>query len=289
MTEAVRLPPLSELTAEIDEIVKGLGHIAAESTEICVERFSSDLFALDAALHCNISIFLRALDRWGRQRREVVWHDLPNKPVSPSFAVVGLLAGSINSVLAVRRLATSGFDRQARAVFRELTEVADLLLAIVADEAYLDHYLASPEDFKGAYEHWAKLLRPAKIRRRVDELAKGIGFGEDEGTAGLLAFRWELYNWLSKSAHVDYGSLVVESVASDLDGRYNINLGGRVGGHTGSTIRHLVDYLHVFLMLLALFLAARHRWTIDDPELYEHLQLIRRFAEEYEMYRESAT
>jgi hypothetical protein len=137
---------------------------------------------------------------------------------SPSFVLVGLLAGMINSVLAARHLATAGFDRQARSVFRELTEVADLLLAILADEGFLDHYLATPEAFDKAYAHWAESLRPAKVRRRVDKLAKQMGFGKDAATADLLASRWSLYEWRSKSAHSDYGALVVESVAGDLNG-----------------------------------------------------------------------
>lgn len=287
MTETATPPPLSGLTPAIDEIVAGLQQIAEASATTCAEGFRPDLRALDAGLYCLVGVLLAALERWGRQHREVVWHETAEKRASPSFVTVGLLAGTVNSVLAVRHLATRGFDRQARVVFRELTEVGDLLLGIVADEPTLDRYLASPEDFKGAYDHWAKVLRPYQIRQRVDVLAKGIGFGNDAGTADLLASRWALYEWLSKSAHVDYGALVVESVAGDLDGRYDINLGGRVGGHTGGTLRHLVDYLHVFLVLMALFLAARHRWTKDDPQLHEPLQLIRQFAGEYAVYRGS--
>jgi hypothetical protein len=285
MTEAIAPLPLSELRVAIDEVVHGLDQIADEMTQVCGEQFRSDLGALDASLYCLLGVFMPALDRWGRQQREVVWRDAQRKRASPSFVFVGLLASMLNSALATRHLAVRGFDRQARVVFRELTEVGDLLLAIIADESLLDHYLDSPEDFDDAYDHWAKLLRPAKLRSRVGKLAKAIGFGKDADTAGLLDSRWALYEWLSKSAHVDYGALVVASVACDPDGRYDINLGGRVGGHTEATLRHLADYLHVFLILLALFVASRHGWTRDDPELHEPLLLIRQFAEQYTGFR----
>jgi len=151
---------------------------------------------------------------------------------------------------------------------------------IVADEAHLDLYLSSPEDFAQARTFWSEHFKPWKMRSRVKELARELGFDSLwQDPEAFWRARWDLYGWLSKSVHVDFAALVVESVAADQDGRYNPNLGGRSGRQSAATLRHLGVHAHDFLALLALFLARRHDWAEEGSPLKEPLGVVRRVLE----------
>jgi hypothetical protein len=277
-TEAAAVLQLSAPTALNDEKagVAALLEIGDEMAASAGDALAPHFQALDDMIRGLMSLLMPALDRWHVQKRSVIWHDVTDGRASPSFVFVGLLLNMINSAIASRRLAALGLDRQARIIVRELTEVGDLLVAILGDQAFLDIYIASPEAFAGAKAHWGEQLRPWRVRLRARDAATSAGFNAaHHGLPELWERRWTLYDWLSKSAHIDYGALVVESVAADFDGRYDINLGGRVGHHTASTLAHLTEYLHGALALVSFLLDARHGWSETDPALAEPVRDIR--------------
>jgi hypothetical protein len=268
-----------ELPTEILDVLKEFTAIADEAASTCDLHVGAELTLVDRCLYGWIAILMPALDRWHRQQRTVIWHECAPKRASPSFIFVGLLANLINSGLSARRLAVCGFDRQARMAFRELTEIGDLLLAILAEEAFIDDYLASPEDFQDAKEHWRDRLRPWKIRSRVQKVLGDAWPGHRlMGEKTFWSAQWNLYDWLSKSAHIDYAALVVNSVASDFGGRYDINLGGRVGPHTQSTLASLGAHVRDLLSVTAFILNARHGWSADYPELFQAIQEVNGLA-----------
>lgn len=272
----------AELMPNVQEIFDEFRQIAVESANDCQKHHANGIRVMDYAIYCLLGIFMPALDRWGRRQQTIIWHEKEKSRAEPGFVFLGLLTNMINSSLAVRQLAVCGLDRQARVVFREMTETGDLLLAIVADEEIMDQYLASPENFEDAYAHWRDALRPAKVRRQVQKLTGGLFFDETrDAVRQMWKDQWDLYNWLSKSAHVDYAALSVESVAGDNNNIYNFNVGGRAGHRTGATIHKLAEYLHFFLTILVLFLHARQGWNDADSELYEAVCLVRSFSERY--------
>jgi hypothetical protein len=269
-----------ELIEAIDDVIVAFSAIADNAALQTGREMPTDVKRLDSMIYCLVGLFMPALNRWGRQHQEVIWRDSAPQRASPTFVFVGLLANVVNSALAARRLTITGFDRQARAVFRELTEVGDLLLVIIGDQEFLARYLASPEDFDKARDYWGTQLRPWKIREAVKLLASEASInGIWADPAAHWAARWELYAWLSKSAHVDYAALSVEALAADQEQRRNINIGGRVGTHSAVTLQRLCEYLQDFLIISSLLLAAKQQWNRDDPELYEPLLTIRACVE----------
>lgn len=275
-------PNFDEVAPNVDEILREFDEIARESVIMATREVGRELRLVNAALYCVLGIFPPSLTRWHIEKREVIWSGAAGKRASPTFIFLSLLANIANSVLAIRRLAESGLDKQARVIFREMTEVADLLVVIVGDEEYLDRYLGSPEDFRKAYDYWREYLRPHMVQKRIETMARQWEPNEAQPeNEGLLEDRRRLYQWLSKSAHVDYGALVIEAVAGDFNDRLNINLGGRTGSHTLATLQHLVSYLYSFLVILARLLYEKHQWNESDETLYEPLRIVRRFAESY--------
>ena len=274
----------ADLMPNAPEVFEEFRQIATESANDCQTHHENDMRVMDYAIYCLLGVFMPALDKWGRRQQTIIWHEKEKGRAEPSFVFLGLMTNMINSSLAVRQLAACGLDRQARVVFREMTETGDLLLAIVADEEVMDQYLASPENFEDAYNHWREALRPAKVRRRVQTLTGNMLFDEARDVVRQMwKDQWDLYNWLSKSAHVDYAALSVESVAADSENVYNFNVGGRIGHRTGTTIHKLTEYLHFFLTILVLFLHSRQGWNAADPELYEAVCLVHSFSERYRL------
>ncbi|HEY5105296.1 MAG TPA: hypothetical protein VII73_00845 [Caulobacteraceae bacterium] len=161
---------------------------------------------------------------------------------------------------AFRLLILHGFESQARATFRSVVEIADLMIMVLASDATYREYIKSFEDSKASYQHWKGNLSPSVIRASLSKL-------EGDGPITIPIdtkpdeIRKDTYSWLSKSTHVDFVAHIVAAHPPSLDGTAGrVAMLGNVGEMSRATLAHALVYLWISLLRLESLLWEKHRW-----------------------------
>ncbi|MER9302836.1 hypothetical protein [Mesorhizobium sp. M0496] len=194
-------------------------------------------------------------------RRRVIWPNLalPRRP-RPNGVFYILTANLAHSMQAFRLLILHGFESQARASFRNVIEVIDLMTMVLASEATYREYIKSFEDDKVSYRHWKSHLSPAVIRASISKLEADnpIALPIDLTTEEI---RKGTYTWLSNFTHVNYVAHVVAAHPLRFDGtsRRLAMLGG-VGEMSKSTLAHVLVNLWISLLRIEHLLWEKHGW-----------------------------
>lgn len=172
-----------------------------------------------------------------------------------------LTSNLAHAIQAFRLLILRGFESQARAAFRSVVEIADLMIMVLADEEIYRAYVTSFEDSKASYQHWKKHLSPAVIRPALSRLETSdpillpIDITPEE-------IRSENYAWLSRFVHVDHAVHVVAAHPSDPDGQWQrLAMLGDVGEISKATLAHSLIYLWISLLRLEKLLFEKHGWN----------------------------
>ncbi|MER9880997.1 hypothetical protein [Mesorhizobium sp. M0118] len=194
-------------------------------------------------------------------RARIIWPGvlLPKRP-RPNDVFYVLTSNLAHAMQAFRLLLLHGFESQARAAFRGVVEIADLMIMVLADEDTYRAYVTSFEDGKASYQHWKKHLSPAVIRASLSKLEAGdrislpIDLTPDE-------LRRDNYAWLSRFVHVDYAAQVVAVHPSDPDGQsQRLAMLGNVGEISKATLAHSLVYLWISLLRVEKLLFQKHGW-----------------------------
>ena len=80
------------------------------------------------------------------------------------------------TLVGIRNLILGGLNHQACVLFRYYVELADLVLASMADESVFKDFIDSGRSYDGANKHWQKKLRPSRIREVVRKTENEFGF-----------------------------------------------------------------------------------------------------------------
>jgi len=197
---------------------------------------------------CEMSYFgLKNADH----RRRIIWPNLalPSRP-PPNGVFYVLTSNLAQSMQAFRLLILHGFESQARATFRGIVEIADLMIMVLASEETYREYVKSFEDSQTSYQHWKKHLSPNVIRASLSKLDVNspINIPIDETTNDI---RREIYSWLSKFIHVDFAAHVVSAHPPKFDGRSGrLAMLGSVGEMSKATLANSLIYLWISLLRL---------------------------------------
>ncbi|CDX15099.1 conserved hypothetical protein [Mesorhizobium sp. ORS 3324] len=194
-------------------------------------------------------------------RVRIIWPDqhLSKRP-RPNDVFYVLASNLAHAMQAFRLLILHGFESQARAAFRNVVEVTDLFIMVLADEATYRAYVTSFEDEKASYQHWRKHLSPAVIRAAISKLEAidAITIPIDMTAEEI---RRDNYAWLSRFVHVDYAAHVVAAHPSYPDGSIQrLAMLGNVGEMSKATLAHNLVYLWVSLLRLEKLLFEKHGW-----------------------------
>ena len=231
------------------------------ASPISAEKILQPLLLLyDVALLqvCDMSNFgFENIDHRGR----IIWPKLtlPRRP-SPNGVFYVLTSNLAQSMQAFRLLILHGFESQARATFRGIVEIADLLIMVLTSEATYREYITSFEDSKTSYRHWQKNLSPSVIRAALSKLEENnpITLPIDITPNDI---RRDTYSWLSKFIHVDFAAHVVAAHPPMLDGTHGrLAMLGDVGEMSKATLAHSLIYLWISLLRLESLLLEKHRW-----------------------------
>jgi len=194
-------------------------------------------------------------------RARIIWpgQHLSKRP-RPNDVFYVLASNLAHAMQAFRVLLLHGFESQARAAFRNVVEVTDLYIMVLADEATYRAYVTSFEDEKASYQHWKKRLSPAVIRAAISKLEANdpitipIDITAEE-------IRRDNYAWLSQFVHVDYAAHVVAAHPSYPDGSMQrLAVLGNVGEISKATLAHGLVYLWISLLRLEKLLFEQHGW-----------------------------
>lgn len=197
----------------------------------------------------------------GGRRTRIVWPGvhLPKRP-RPNDVFYVLASNLAHAMQAFRLLILHGFESQARAAFRGVVEVADLMIMALADETTYRAYVTSFEDEKAIYQHWRKHLSPTAIRASLSKLET-----DDPVTIPIdmtaEKIRKDNYAWLSRFVHIDYAAHVVAAHPSYPDGSsQRLAMLGNVGELSKATLAHGLVYLWITLLRLEKLLFEKHGW-----------------------------
>jgi hypothetical protein len=146
----------TELSSFLGAIRKDRQNISKSAEE----KLQPLMFLYELALLqvCDMSYFGH---RNSDHRSRIIWPDLslPKRP--PPNAVFYVLASNLaQSMQAFQLLILHGFESQARAAFRGVVEMADLMIAVLARESTYLEYIKSYEDQKISYNTGELTSRP---------------------------------------------------------------------------------------------------------------------------------
>lgn len=256
-----------ESAKSIDRKIEGfLGAVFQDRQRIssaAVDAMQPLLMVYDFALLqiCDLSYFA-----WknGHSRVKLIWPSakLPSRPRTTD--VFYLLVSNLAQLLqAVRLLLLNGFEGQGRAMFRGFVELADLTLAVLADENVYRNYITSYDDPDKEYQHWRRNLAPAVMRRRLIKLDAELDIGP---TTAIPAseVREDTYSWFSLFSHVNFVAHVVSAHPTPLgeEGAAATPRAmlGEAGEMTNSTFARALLYIWLFFSHCDRLLWARHDW-----------------------------
>jgi hypothetical protein len=207
---------------------------------------------------CDMSYFgLKNADH----RRRLIWPNLalPSRP-PPNGVFYVLTSNLAQSMQAFRLLILHGFESQARATFRGIVEIADLMIMVLASEATYREYIKSFEDPKTSYRHWKNNLSPGVIRASLSKLEVNSPINIPIDTTPN-DIRSETYSWLSKFIHVHFVAHVGGAHPPKLDGTFGrLAMLGSVGEMSKATLAHSLIYLWISLLRLENLLWEKHGW-----------------------------
>lgn len=230
--------------------------------ETALETMEPLLTVFDLALLqiCDLTYFA-----WKNHdsRVKLIWPDaaLPPRP-KPTHVFYLLTSNLAQSALAVRLLLLSGFEGQSRAMVRNFIELADISLAIVADEQFYRHYITVYEDARQDLQHWRKHLAPNVVRRRLAELDETLALTEITSIPATEV-REDTYKWFSLFSHVNMVAHLASAYPPPLDSEVlgRIAMLGNAGKMTRATFARVLLYLWLFFIHLEKILWEQHRWS----------------------------
>lgn len=228
--------------------------VAAQTMEPLLSVFDIGLLQI-----CDLSHFAwQNLD----SRIKLIWPNaaLPKRP-DPTGVFYLIVSNLAQLLQAVRMLLLSGFEGQSRAMFRTFVELADLTLAVIADEDIYRNYIITYEDKKAEYQHWRHNLSPSVIRRRLAALDNELELNKITSIPGNEV-REDTYQWFSLFSHINMVAHLVSAYPQQLgkEGVGPIAMLGEAGEITKVTFSRILLYLWLFFLHFDRLLWERHRW-----------------------------
>lgn len=215
--------------------------------------------------------------------KEMIWDSNRKNKVNSSLVFHILCNNLSNTLLSIRKLIYSGFDGQARILFRNFAETSEILLAISLDKGTFDQYVVCCENDNDNFNIWNKHLKPSVIRHIIKSKCRSLKI-----PVSLLKKiekdRQSTYKWLSRFTHTDWGAQVVTCHAFDrnIGGDCCINFAGDASSASNSTLLSLTAYLSDFFLLLERILVDKHnlicekyseKWYFYMSAIYQALYL----------------
>lgn len=214
-----------------------------------------DIHVLQA---CDISYFA-----WknAESRSRSIWPGvkMPSRP-SPNYVFKVITSNVAHAMQAFRLLSMHGYDHQARNVLRNLLELFDVMIAILANEDFYMEYIKNFEDDDDTQKHWQSKLKPSIVRKMLEQLdvSDPINIPIDWTTVEI---RRDMYGWLSKFTHNNFVSHLVATYPTDSDGwSQNVGMLGVVGGMSRATFAQALVYLWISSIRVHRLLWKKHKW-----------------------------
>ena len=252
----------TSINREIESFLGAVMQDRENTREVAAQSMQPLLMVLDLGLLqvCDLSHFA-----WRNRdsRVKLIWPGtaLPSRP-NPTRVFYLLVSNLAQLLQAVRVLLLGGFEGQSRAMFRSFVELADLTLAVVADEDVYRNYITIQNDGREQYQHWRRYLAPGVIRRRLARLDDELGLGAMTSIPAAEV-REDTYEWFSLFSHVHMVAHLVSAYPPQLDEQsYGaIAMPGEAGPMTRSTFSRILLYLWLFFLHFDRLLWERHHWN----------------------------
>jgi hypothetical protein len=251
----------ASIDREIESFLGAVLQDREQTREIASQTMQPLLMVFDLGLLqvCDLSHFA-----WQNcdSRVRLIWPGtaLPSRP-NPTRVFYLLVSNLAQLLQAVRVLLLYGFEGQSRAMFRTFVELADLTLAVVADEDIYRHYIVVPQDEREQYQHWRRYLAPGVIRRRLARLDDELDLVAITSIPAAEV-REDTYAWFSLFSHMNMAAHLVSAYPQRLGEQSHgaIAMLGDAGQIAQSTFSRILLYLWLFFLHFDRLLWEKHRW-----------------------------
>lgn len=214
-----------------------------------------DMHVLQA---CDLSYF--AWKHAGSKSR-TIWPGvkMPSRP-APNNVFKVITSNLSHAMQAFRLLSIHGYDHQARNTLRNLLELMDITIAVLADCNFYLEYIRNFDNDADTQRHWQSKLKPTLVRKLLEQLdaSDPINIPIDWNTVDI---RKDLYGWLSKFSHNNFVSHVVASYPINGEGHtQDLGMLGAVGGMSRATFAQALVYLWISSIRIQRLLWQKHGW-----------------------------
>lgn len=220
-------------------------------------NFKKDEILLELIIIEHQSLFVTLLERFNFSRKEFDGIDSDSytfKSVSFSCHLLNLL---INNLVAIQQILYQGLNHQVNLILRNYIELAELSVAVIADEIFFNHYLSTPTERKDVIIKRQK-IKPSAIHKLV-----GMEYSKIDGFSGWWMLmdqaRNSLYAKTSGSVHGDYNSVINESYSNELNvDNVTFTSLGLISENVQTTLKEVIVYSKVYINSLIIFLVSNH-------------------------------
>jgi len=235
-----------ELLSEINSLRKTL----AENKIKCIEKFDArfmdhtTFFAFN--IHQHISLFLLIFEQFN-------FKDGDFKHIakeSKSYEIIRFYALQLcnlsNSLISIRILLESGFNLQAKQIFRSYIELADIAVASLASADFFDKYKSVVDGEEKEREVWWNYTRP----KSLSGILKNIYHDMFEGSEFWEMFkqiREPYYKHQSDYVHGHYIATAISAMAPQNGDDMSLTLLGAITDDMEATLEGVILYSHLLI------------------------------------------
>lgn len=200
--------------------------------------------------------------------RPTIWSaSLPNDAAFESALIFqACLDFLFNTLSIARRLICSGYNSQARTVFRQFVELFDATVVLVGDGDFFATFREHRRTQEGAFALWKRWFKPSELRKRRTVIEKN--FTSDSDILDYFRdYGNRTYTWLSQASHVNPFAVMLESFPRKHGATIacESSLGGTVGPAAVGTLSAMAWYLCVSIGLLHKILVDQQKWLKNSP------------------------
>jgi hypothetical protein len=189
-------------------------------------------------------------------------------PDSYSYKVIGdfskIYIVISNNYILLRQLFLSGFDYQARVLFRNTIELTELCIAILGDEKY--YHFFKQKNSGGDFDKGFKTVKFDTTQKTTSRIIKQIkdlpnnNFPKDIWIS-YLDMRKNYYEESSRYVHPNFWNLMLSSYVSKLDSTnyMSMNLGGIVSKRTKVNIKEVCVFDAMSYMIILILIIENHK------------------------------
>lgn len=221
-----------------------------------INDYENDFTLIDMTIN-QFRLIYKVIIHIEENKKPCIWRD-EGENLYPERVVKTLSNNFANTLWIIRMLLAKGADHQAKILFRNYIEQADILIAVLGDYNFFEKYVDFDEEdpFSKFSEKWFRHLRPKMLRPTLNRIYNEVLKNKSLGIA-MPSLKKSNYEWLSLYTHGDFDSVFLSSFVS-INGDYKFNEYCSMDFKINITLNRLLIHSSTTIMPILELLVDRH-------------------------------